>query len=79
MKINNLDTALEQVSNMSDNLYAQIKNEKFTKELTENTLDLIRFHLGYTKSTGELGKLKLNIARFDSEQARRGKEIDIRE
>lgn len=71
-KINERTEAIMgQVDEMIDKFHSRLSGVDFEQEaLTENNLNDIRFHLGYTKSYSDLAKVRLNYYKIIKDEQR---------
>lgn len=61
-----IDRALDQAGSIVDKLYTAIKTISFSGELSENSLNKLRLHLGYSKNYSDLAKTRLNYRRMST-------------
>lgn len=58
-----LENVLDQVGDVIDSLHEPIKLIDFSESLSDNSIEELRLHLGYTKNYSDLAKTRLQYTR----------------
>lgn len=58
-----LEAVIDQVGDVIDKLHTPIKAIDFSETLSDNSIEEIRLHLGYTKNYSDLAKTRLHYTR----------------
>lgn len=60
---NHIESVIDQTGGVINSLHSSIKKVNFRETLSENDIEMLRLHLGYTKNYSDLAKTRLMYSR----------------